>query len=81
MKKHIRGLIEVIILVIYVAAVYLISIKTPLLSKISYDGKMYIEYSINSLIYFASAAGIYAFAHDAVKLIIKARKEQQTDEF
>ena len=80
MKKQLKSTLEVVILLIYVAVVYHISMTTPILSKVDYGGKVYIEYSLKSFIFFGAAAGLYAFVHDAIKLIIKARKENK-DEF
>lgn len=81
MKKHLLRILEVVLLLIYVIVVYHISMNTPILAKMNYGGRWYIEYSLKSLIFFGAAAGIFAFVHDVIRLIIKARKEDKKDEF
>ena len=72
-------LLETTLSMIYVAAVYHISMSTPILAKINYNGRQYIEYSLKSFIFFGAAVGIYVFAYVAIKQFVLARAEKMTE--
>ncbi len=76
MKKALMVSLKAVLSMIYVAAVYYISMSTPILSKINYNGRQYIEYSLKSFIFFGAAVGIYVFAHGAIKQFVTARAEK-----
>lgn len=79
MKKILMVLLEITLSMIYVAAVYHISMSTPILAKINYNGRQYIEYSLKSFIFFGAAVGIYVFAYEAIKQFVIARAEKTTE--
>ena len=76
MKKILMVLLGITLSMIYVAAVYHISMSTPILAKINYNGRHYIEYSLKSFIFFGAAVGIYVFVYEAIKQFVIAKAEK-----